>query len=105
MADFEGKHHIFGWIGATNMDDPGIMTWLIANEPVNTDPNAITADSNFENWKDGEPRGTDSDDNCDCLSIKSDTKQWHDTSCFRHNYAVCQFRADRREVEEPVDLC
>ena len=96
MADFVGENHIFGWIGATNMDNPGIMTWYMSDEPVNTNDQLITDDANYENWKKGEPRGMDNDDNDDCLSIKSDTKQWHDTTCSRNNYAICQYRNTKR---------
>ena len=93
MASDLKQDVIFGWIGATNMDDPGVMTWIMGDGPVNTDEQLITDDANYEHWKNGEPRGIDSDDNDDCLSIKSDTKQWHDTSCDRRNsYAICQFR-------------
>jgi len=94
MAEWVGKDHIFGWLGATNMDCPGVMLWFSNDvfEAVNNDNSDTTK---YVNWKAGEPSETDYNDDDDCLSIKSDTMQWHDTSCHRRNYAICQYRGTK----------
>ena len=94
MAEWVGKDHIFGWLGATNMDCPGVMIWFSNDvfEAVNNDNSDTTK---YVNWKAGEPSETDYNDDDDCLSIKSDTMQWHDTSCHRRNYAICQYRGTK----------
>ena len=42
MAEWVGKDHIFGWLGATNMDCPGVNLDLDNTSGGNNGPETIT---------------------------------------------------------------
>jgi hypothetical protein len=90
---------IFGWLGATNKHDAGIVSWLSSGNEVDID-----GEGNFTRWKHDEPRGVDDHDDDDCLSIKSDNTMWHDTKCRRENHAVCQYRFQRIPIDVNIDM-